>query len=321
MAVTNNGQSTQSVQLLDPKTEKILDEKEIKKSWYGLAFSPDEKELYVSGGYDNWVLNYHLHNNKLGDADTIRLAAQWPKAVVCPTGMVVDNTGGKLYVVTKGDSSLFEIDTHTHAVTRKVHLPGVAYACVLSPNGQTLFISLWTSAAVAVYNTASGSIKSNIKTGPHPNELLLDKKGTRLFVANANDNTVSVIDTKTGNITETIATTLYPEKLAGSTTNGLALSANEQRLYIANADNNCLAVFDVQVPGSSKSLGFIPVGWYPTNVKTVDDKIIVSNGKGTLSAANPLGPQPIQKENGVGEHVGPKATNREQYIGGLFRVC
>lgn len=47
MAVTNNGQSTQSVQLLNPNTEKVLDEKEVKKSWYGLAFSPDEKDLYV----------------------------------------------------------------------------------------------------------------------------------------------------------------------------------------------------------------------------------------------------------------------------------
>src|ERR1700759_5461409 len=39
LAVTNNGQSTQSVQLIDPKNEKLLDEKVISKSWYGLAFS------------------------------------------------------------------------------------------------------------------------------------------------------------------------------------------------------------------------------------------------------------------------------------------
>lgn len=58
MAVTNNGQSTQSVQLIDPQNEKVLDEKEVKKSWYGIAFSPDEKHLYASGGYDNWVLDF-----------------------------------------------------------------------------------------------------------------------------------------------------------------------------------------------------------------------------------------------------------------------
>jgi hypothetical protein len=45
LAVTNNGQSTQSLQLIDPKTEKLLDEQVLGKSWYGLAFSRDEKHL------------------------------------------------------------------------------------------------------------------------------------------------------------------------------------------------------------------------------------------------------------------------------------
>src|ERR1041385_4874395 len=69
LAVTNNGQSTQSVQLIDPKNEKLLDEKLISKSWYGLAFSHDEKKLYVSGGNDNRILGYHIANNKIGKAD------------------------------------------------------------------------------------------------------------------------------------------------------------------------------------------------------------------------------------------------------------
>jgi DNA-binding beta-propeller fold protein YncE len=56
-------------------------------------------------------------------------------------------------------------------------------------------------------------------------------------------------------------------------------------LYVANADNNCLAVFDVTKPGNSQSQGFIPVGWYPTNVKTLGNKIIVANGKGLTSKA------------------------------------
>jgi DNA-binding beta-propeller fold protein YncE len=55
LAVTNNGQSTQSLQLIDPKTEKLLDERVLGKSWYGLAFSRDEKHLYASGGNDNWI--------------------------------------------------------------------------------------------------------------------------------------------------------------------------------------------------------------------------------------------------------------------------
>ncbi len=54
MAVTNNGQSIQSIQLIDPKTEKVLHNVIIPKSWYGLKFSSDERFLYASGGNDNW---------------------------------------------------------------------------------------------------------------------------------------------------------------------------------------------------------------------------------------------------------------------------
>ncbi|MEN0053879.1 MAG: bifunctional YncE family protein/alkaline phosphatase family protein [Mucilaginibacter sp.] len=317
LAVTNNGQSTQSLQLIDPKTETQLDEKILTKSWYGLAFSHDEKKIYASGGHDNWILAFQIQNNKFGPADTIKLGDQWPKNRICPTGIVVNKANTRLYTVTKEDSSLYIIDPNNRSIINKVKLTAEAYSCVLSPDEKTLYISIWGGEEVACYNTATGAL-THIKTGNHPNELLLNKKGNILFVANANDNSVSIINTVTRKTIEVVSTALYPTKLTGSTTNGLALSANEKTLYIANADNNCLAVFDVTKPGSSQSLGFIPVGWYPTNVKTLGSKILVANGKGFTSMANPKGPMPVKKVDNSGYQKG--ATNtKEQYIGGLFK--
>ncbi|HEY2581473.1 MAG TPA: YncE family protein, partial [Mucilaginibacter sp.] len=286
LAVTNNGESTQSIQLIDPKNEKQLDEKIVGKSWYGLAFSHDEKKLYISGGNDNWILAFQIQNNKIGQADTIKLGAPWPKNKICPTGIAVNNAGTRLYTVTKEDSALYITDPNSHKILNKVKLAAEAYSCILSRDEKTLYISIWGAGQVACYNITSGTINS-IKTGNHPNEILLNKKGNVLFVANANDNTVSVINTISHKTLEVISATLYPTPLTGSTTNGLALSADEKTLYIANADNNCLSVFDVSKPGSSHSKGFIPVGWYPTNVKTLGNKILVSNGKGFTSMANP----------------------------------
>jgi YVTN family beta-propeller protein len=318
LAVTNNGQSTQSVQLIDPKNEKLLDEVVVKKSWYGLAFSRDEKKLYASGGNDNWILVFNIADNKLGTPDTIKLAPHaWPKDKVCPTGMVTNKSNSRLYSVTKEDSTLYIIDPDKKDILKQVKLPAEAYSCILSPDEKTLYISLWGGDKLGFYNIATQTL-STIKTSSHPNELLLDKKGKFLYVADANDNAVSVINTATHKIVETISTALYPTRLTGSTSNGLALSSNGKTLYIANADNNCLAVFDVTLPGSSKSKGFIPVGWYPTNVKVLGNKILVSNGKGFSSMANPKGPQPVKKTDNSGYKQG--ATNsREQYIGGLFK--
>src|ERR1044072_3713434 len=39
IAVTNNGQSTQSIQLINVQTKKVLHNVVIPKSWYGLKFS------------------------------------------------------------------------------------------------------------------------------------------------------------------------------------------------------------------------------------------------------------------------------------------
>src|SRR6476646_12120462 len=41
LAVTNNGQSVQSIQLIDAVNNKMLSEIVIPKSWLGLAFSSD----------------------------------------------------------------------------------------------------------------------------------------------------------------------------------------------------------------------------------------------------------------------------------------
>lgn len=316
MAVTNNGQSTQSIQLIDPKSEKQLDEKIVGKAWYGLAFSHDEKKLYASGGNDNWILAFNINNNKIGTADTIKLGKPWPNAI-CATGIAVNKTDTRLYTVTKEDSALYIIDLASKKVVNKVKLAAEAYSCVLSPDEKSLYISVWCGAQVSCYNILTGEIKS-IKTGSHPNELLLNKKGSLLFVANANDNSVSIINTLSHKTTEVVSTALYPTKLTGSTTNGLALSANEKTLYIANADNNCLAVFDVSKPGNSQSMGFIPVGWYPTYVRTLGNKIFVANGKGFTSMANPEGPQPIVKADNSGYRKGA-INSKEQYIGGLFK--
>lgn len=319
LAVTNNGESTQSVQLIDPKNEKLLDEKIVGKSWYGLAFSYDEKKVYVSGGNDNWILILDVNGTKFGKADTIKLGDVWPKGKICPTGMVVNKQGDKLYTVTKEDSLLYVINPQSKQVLQKVKLTGEAYACTLSPDEKTLYISVWGSDKIALYNTVSGKLTGTIATQSHPNEILLNKKGTWLFVANANDNSVSVINTKTKKVVETISTTLYPTKLTGSTTNGLALSADEKSLFIANADNNCLAVFDVSVPGSSHSKGFIPVGWYPTNIKTLGSKILVANGKGFESMPNPKGPQPRVRNDDGSYRSAPIPRKDQQYIGGLFK--
>ncbi|WP_439505254.1 bifunctional YncE family protein/alkaline phosphatase family protein [Sediminibacterium sp.] len=318
MAVTNNGQGTQSIQLINPITEKILDTKIIERSWYGLAFSADEKKLFVSGGHNNRIEIFSIENNKLILSDSIILGKKWPNKV-SPAGIAIDDNKQLLYTVTREDNQLYVIDLKTKQIAHKQALDGEAYACVLSPDQQFLYISCWGCDKVYQFSTSQRKMLATIPVGDNPNEIVLNKKGTVLYVANANDNSVSVINTKEQKVVEVLNVALYPDAPNGSTTNGLALTADEKTLYIANADNNCLAVFDVSKPIQSKSKGFIPVGWYPTNVKVVNNKIFVSNGKGFSSKANVYGPNPFANKQMVLHHEGdPNKPKGVEYIAGLF---
>ncbi|HWJ27779.1 MAG TPA: beta-propeller fold lactonase family protein, partial [Flavisolibacter sp.] len=289
IAVTNNGQSTQSIQLIDARREKVMDSIDIPESWYGLRFSKDEKYLYASGGNDNIIWKYQVSNNKLKVVDSILLGKPWPEKI-SPAGIELDDSKQTMYVVTKENNSLYIIDLKTKSIKGNIKLGGEAYSCLLSPDKKTLYISCWGCDKIIVFDTETNKVRSEIAVGDNPNEMCLSKNGKWLFVANANDNSVSIISLTDQKQIETLNAALYPDAPSGSTTNGIALSPDDKILYIANADNNCLAVFDDSQPGQSHSKGFIPVGWYPTNVKVIGKEIWVTNGKGFTSMANPFGP-------------------------------
>lgn len=320
IAVTNNGQGVQSIQLINPATEKILDNIVVPTSWYGLKFSSDEKMLYASGGNDNWVMQYAITNNKLVLKDSIKLGKKWPEKI-SPAGIEILDATKMMYVVTKENNSLYVINLKSKEIKQQLNLGAEAYTCVLSLDKKELYISLWGGDKVLVYNLAERKISNEINVGDNPNELLLSKNGKILFVANANDNNVSVIDINKRKVIEVLNAALYPDAPLGSASNGLALSENQKTLYIANADNNSLAVFDVSKPGYSNSKGFIPVGWYPTNVKVIGKKIFVSNGKGFSSLSNVKGPDPTKKDEEVIYQQGDykRQQSKIQYIGGLFK--
>jgi YVTN family beta-propeller protein len=319
IAVTNNGQSVQSLQLIDAVNDKVLSSVVIPKSWYGIKFSSDEKFLYASGGNDNWILKYAIRNNLLFLTDSIILGNKWPHKI-SPTGIEIDDAGKIMYAGTKENNSIYIIDLGSKKILDSVKLEGEVYSCVLSPDKKRLYVSVWGNDEVVILNTAGRKIAHHIKVGDNPNELCLSKSGKHLYVANANDNSVSVINTQTLQVMETLSAALFPDAPPGSTSNGLALSADEKTLYIANADNNCLAVFDISIPGHSRSKGFIPTGWYPTNVKVIGKKIFVTNGKGFSSQANPYGPNPNRPREEVIYQGGDKTKPIEvQYIGGLFK--
>jgi YVTN family beta-propeller protein len=317
LAITNNGNGRQTIDLVNLQKKQLVGSVTIGKAWLGLTFARKHPYLYASGGNDDIIIRYRLTGDRLLNMDTLTLGRPWPAEKISPTGLTLDEAHARLYVVTKEDEALYVCDTKTMKVLSRVSLGAEAYTCILNPISPELYISAWGGRKVWIYDTKNDALQDSVATGDHPTDMAINAKGRWLYVANANSNSVSVIDLQSRRVTETLHTALSPDAPIGSTTNSVCLSPDAKTLYIANADNNYLAVFDVSDPGHSHSLGFIPVGWYPTCVRTHGRQILVTNGKGLSSMPNPLEPQPGQRRNTKGYKK--SGDNKDQYIGSMLK--
>jgi DNA-binding beta-propeller fold protein YncE len=311
LAALHAGYGEHEIIVVNLKTQRITCRNILNQAWYGLCFSPDGKRLYASGGENEVVHSFDFEDGLVGHRRDIRVADVEAKFI--PAGFALDSTGHTLFVPgTWGDGvCIVSLDAPEKRFTIKLDKQSYPYACVPTADGKRLFVSLWSKAAVAVIDLEEKKVVATWPTEKHPTEMALSPEGKLLYVACSNSTKVSVLDTAAGTGLETINCALYPSAPSGNTPNSLSLTPDGQMLFVANADANNIAVFKTAVPGKSQPLGLIPTGWYPTSVRynAADRKLYVANGKGTMSLANPQGPNPLLPSN---------KTTRE-YIAGLFR--
>ncbi len=330
-AVLHCGYSQHEVRILDVKAGRVVSQVALDEAFYGLAWSPDGKKLFASGGSAEVVHALDFKGGYLSEPRELRIRPVAEQGV--PGGIAVSDDGRALYVAESWGQRVEKIAaadgraiwarsltaaqggeaTHPEAERVKPASDPDApfpYACLPDEKRGRVFVSLWAKSTVLVLDAQTGADLARWPVGQHPNEMLLARDG-RLFVAESNFNTVSVIDTATGRVTETLTASLFPTAPPGSMPNSLALSPDGELLFVANANNNNVAVFDVETPGKAASLGFIPVGWFPTSVRVTRDgkSLVVANGKGNTSAANPRGPFPAS----------PVPRDLQEYIGSLMR--
>ena len=331
--------------VIDLETRKVLSSTRIDEAFQGLAFDGTGNRLWVSGGAAETLLPFRFEAGALVPLEAVPLRDEKLRGI--PSGIAVDSTATTLYAANVWGQSVSRVQlavadgapvidelllsaeapapapapaptTDDPSITKRadVLLERIVadaphpWTCLLDEPRQRLYVSLWAQAAVAVIDTQAWRVVGRIEVEEHPNEMVMSPDGKRLFVANANRNSVSVIDLAEGRVQETLVATLTPDAPPGNTPNSLAISADGEMLFVSNANINALTVWEVEEPGAARSLGFIPVGWYPTCVRLTADgrRLLVTNGKGIISDSNRNGPRP---------GFNPDAPTPD-YIGGLF---
>src|SRR5436305_1883823 len=295
LVITNNGYTQPSLTVVDLRRLTVPATVPVDDAWLGLAWHPDGRRLYASGGAASTVQELRVGEKGLEKGAVFTLKKPGKTSFV--GGLAVSPDGSRLYAVHVLGQTLAAVDLASGQVAQTVDLPAEAYTTLAAPDGKTLFVSLWGGAKVLLFDAATLAPRGEVAVGEHPNAMTLSQDGARLFVACANTNEVWVVDIAAGAARaarERIGIALEPAAPPGSTPNGLGLSPDGATLLVANADNNTVAVVDVSRPGDSRVRGFIPTGWYPTAAQFSRDgqRIFVLSGKGLTSAANPRGRQP-----------------------------
>jgi YVTN family beta-propeller protein len=292
LIVGSNGYNKPTLSVVDPKRLVVRSKLTVDHAWLGLVASPDGRRVYSSGGGDNSLRSYRYDRGRLFPEHTLLLTR--PAADSFVAGLSLSPDGVRLYAVHALGALLTAINTRLDRVVKTAELPAEGYTSVVSPDGRTLYVSLWGGAKVLAFDAQSLEQRSEIPVGEHPNALALSSDGQRLFVACGNTNSVWIVDLAKGAAQEQVNVGLTPGAPPGSTPNALDLSPDGKTLLVANADNNSVAVVDVASPGHAQVKGFIPTGWYPTAVRYSRDgsQLFVLDGKGLTSMPNPRGPQP-----------------------------
>jgi DNA-binding beta-propeller fold protein YncE len=313
LAVLHAGYGEHEVVTVDLERLAIVDRASVLQSFYGLCFTPDGKQLFASGCEQCVVHPFDFDEGHLGRRPPIGLSTKGSS--LAPGGVAVDSRGQNLLIAgTWGDAvALVHLAKDGSTQTRRIGLPenSYPYTCLADPKRNRIWTTLWLKSAVAVLDPEKNAVVETWPTQPHPTEMVLSPDGKILYVACANSTKVSVLETTCGKALQTISCALFPSAPAGNTPNSLSLTPDGQLLFVANANNNNIAVFNVSDPRQAKSLGFIPVGWYPTSVRysAKDKRLYVANAKGTMVHANRNGPQPTL----------PYRPSVTEYIADLYR--
>jgi YVTN family beta-propeller protein len=325
-----NGWRQQGIQVIDRSAGRVLQTLAQPAAFLGLAFSPDGRWLFASGGNQDLVYRYAWRDRAASLVDSIPLGphpAPRRSGTRYPAGLAVSRDGRTLYVAENLADSLAVIDLATARVVQRLPTERYPYGVATAPDGW-VYVSAWGGYTVSRFAPAGGGLLTDagrVRVARHPSALLLNADGSRLFVASGSTDRVIVLDPRahTGAI---IAELLDPPPAGpgeGTTPNALALSADGTRLYVAEADANAVAVFDLSprtanVPaatGDDRLAGRIPVEWYPTALLALGDTLLVANGKGRGTGPNPDGPSPGRDRRSV-----PSAYTLGQLTGTLSTI-
>src|SRR5271167_236223 len=137
VAVVLSGWREQGVQIVDLKARQVVQTLTQPSAFFGIVFSRDGRELFVSGGNDDAIFCYSWRDGTAAFERKIMLAEKPPgqPGSRYPAGLAVSQTGNYLYVAENVGDTLAVIDPAAGKVVQRFPIDHYPYAVEAAANG------------------------------------------------------------------------------------------------------------------------------------------------------------------------------------------
>ncbi|MCS7316004.1 MAG: beta-propeller fold lactonase family protein [Bryobacteraceae bacterium] len=310
LVALNAGYNPPSLSLLDPVTPREISRSRVPDAWLGMVFHPKGDRLYVGGGAQAAIFEFHYKAEGIAFARTFPVV---PSEKRTPADFIGDVTlspdGRLLYAADLYRDSIVVLNPQTGIVVERYPTGRRPYRILFHPGGASFFVTSWADGTLLHHDARTGGILARLRLGPRTTDMVWgpgpppDEEGRRefpqrLFVTASNTNNVYVVGvSETGRLQllEIIHVAMTPRQPAGMTPSALAIAPESGRLFVVCSDANAVAVVDIS-GRQSRVLGFVPAGWYPTAARVLaDGTLVVLNGKGLGSHPAPKGFDPVRR--------------------------
>ncbi|MBP1821147.1 beta-propeller fold lactonase family protein [Mycobacterium sp. OAE908] len=248
---------------------------------YESATDPSKNRAYVINQYDKTV---SIIDTNPGSATYNKLVGT-VKLASTPSDIVLNSTGTRAYVATKGNASVAVIDTASKTVLTNVKVGSTPVGIAISPDDKRVYVANGGSGTVSVINTTTNKLVDinpstttvdSIKVGSQPSGVAVSPDGSKLYVTLRYSDSLAVVNLATPTANPTLIK-------VGDSPRDVALNSDGSRAFVTNYDGTVSVVNTTTKQVTTIATGGPTLQPAGVAIDNVGGLVYVANGKDTVS--------------------------------------
>lgn len=284
----------------------------------GIGFDSD-KSFWITEGDSGRIRQIEVASGDHGRIVNLN-GGDWNSSFT--TDLAYDPGRRLLFVVDQANARLAAVDAKNGRILSSTRLGREPFAIALARDGLVAYVTLPDALCIVdVRDPANPSVTGTI---PMPSPEAVLAADDRVYVSNARDDSITVISAADRKITAEIRLTIPTlEAFRGVLPAGMAYDPVNKWLLVAEEGINAVGIVDTS---SNRLIAHIPVGWMPTRVAVVGDRVYVANARGKGAGPNPrreipeLGDIDVAQRGTVSSFIMPAPGELQKLTGLVFSL-